>query len=126
MGSIGSVGETSVGRVTSEGCVAVARRALAPGAGVDPDARGAGRGAAAGGRRGLARECLRRARERTATAIGLHTAARMPSATRLYERLGFRRAPEFDTEIGEMFTGRPLPPGQSWQAQAYRLDLEGV
>ena len=74
----------------------------------------------------LARECLRRARQRTATAIGLHTAARMPAATRLYERLGFRRAPEFDIEIGEMFTGRPLPPGQSWQAQAYRLDLEGV
>lgn len=31
-----------------------------------------------------------------------------------------------DTEIGEMFTRRPLPPGQSRQAQAYRLDLEGV
>jgi hypothetical protein len=44
-------------------------------------------------------------------------------STRLYERLGFRCAPEFDIEIGEMFSGRPLAPGESWQAQAYRLDL---
>jgi hypothetical protein len=34
----------------------------------------------------------------------------MPAATRLYERIGFRRAPEFDIEIGEMFAGRSLPP----------------
>lgn len=73
---------------------------------------------------GLARECVRRAQERGAKAIGLHTAAHMGAATRLYERVGFRRAPEFDIEIGEMFTGRSLPPGESWQAQAYRLDLE--
>jgi ribosomal protein S18 acetylase RimI-like enzyme len=74
----------------------------------------------------LARECVRRARELEARAIGLHTASHMPAATRLYERLGFRRAPELDIEIGEMFTGRSLPPGESWQAQAYRLDLEEV
>ncbi|MBA3380557.1 MAG: GNAT family N-acetyltransferase [Actinobacteria bacterium] len=74
----------------------------------------------------LARECLRRARERNAKAIGLHTASHMAAARRLYGRLGFRRAPEFDIEIGEMFTGRSLPPGESWQAQAYRLDLEGA
>jgi hypothetical protein len=49
-----------------------------------------------------------------------------PRQRALYRRLGCRRAPEFDIEIGEMFTGRSLPPGQSWQAQAYRLDLEGV
>jgi GNAT superfamily N-acetyltransferase len=72
----------------------------------------------------LARECVRRAQVRRAKAIGLHTAAHMGEATRLYERLGFRRAPEFDIEIGEMFTGRSLPPGESWQARAYRLDLE--
>jgi ribosomal protein S18 acetylase RimI-like enzyme len=72
----------------------------------------------------LARECVRRAQARGARAIGLHTAAHMAAATRPYERLGFRRAPEFDIEIGEMFTGRSLPPGESWQAQAYRLDLE--
>lgn len=74
----------------------------------------------------LARECLRRARERGARAIGLHTASHMVAATRLYERVGFRRAPELDIEIGEMFTGRSLPPEESWQAQAYRLDLEEV
>jgi len=72
----------------------------------------------------LARECLRRARERRAEAIGLHTASHMPAATRLYERLGFRRAPQFDIEIGEMFTGRSLSPGESWQALGYRLDLK--
>ena len=74
----------------------------------------------------LARECLRRAREHEARAIGLHTASHMAAATRLYERVGFRRAPELDIEIGEMFTGRSLPPGESWQARAYRLDLEEV
>lgn len=72
----------------------------------------------------LAGEAMRRARERKAKAIGLHTAAHMAAATRLYERLGFRRAPEFDIEIGEMFTGRALPSSDSWQAQAYRLDLQ--
>ena len=72
----------------------------------------------------LARECVRRAEAHGAKAIGLHTAAHMAAATRLYERHGFRRAPELDVEIGEMFTGRSLPPGVSWQAQAYRLDLE--
>jgi ribosomal protein S18 acetylase RimI-like enzyme len=71
----------------------------------------------------LARECVRRARERAAEAIGLNTASHMAAATRLYERLGFRRAPEFDIEIGEMFTGRSLPSRESWHALAYRLDL---
>jgi ribosomal protein S18 acetylase RimI-like enzyme len=71
----------------------------------------------------LALECIRRARAQRAQAICLHTASFMTAATRLYERLGFRRAPEFDIEIGEMFAGRPLPPDESWQAQAFRLDL---
>jgi ribosomal protein S18 acetylase RimI-like enzyme len=86
--------------------------------GVRADARRQGVGAA------LARECVRRARERGVRAIGLHTASYLTDATRLYERLGFRRAPEFDIEIGEMFTGRSLPAGESWQAQAFRLDLQ--
>lgn len=73
---------------------------------------------------GLARECLGRARRRGALAVGLHTAPFMSGATRLYERLGFRRAPELDIEIGEMFTGRPLAPDASWQAQAFQLDLK--
>ena len=88
--------------------------------GVRAGARRHGVGAA------LARECLLRAREREAKAIGLHTASHMAAATRLYERVGLRRAPELDIEIGEMFAGRSLPPGESWQAQAYRLDLEEV
>jgi len=86
--------------------------------GVRADARRRGVGTA------LARECVRRAQARGSKAIGLHTAAHMAAATRLYERLGFRRAREFDIEIGEMFTGRSLPPAESWQAQAYRLELE--
>jgi ribosomal protein S18 acetylase RimI-like enzyme len=72
----------------------------------------------------LVRECLRRGRERRAAAVGLHTNPLMAAANRLYERLGFRRAPEFDVEIGEMFTGRKLPPGTSMQAHAFRLDLK--
>jgi ribosomal protein S18 acetylase RimI-like enzyme len=88
--------------------------------GVRAGARRQGVGAA------LTHECLRRARVRGAKAIGLHTASHMIAATRLYERLGFRRAPELDLEIGKMFGGQALPPGQSWQAQAYQLDLEGV
>jgi ribosomal protein S18 acetylase RimI-like enzyme len=86
--------------------------------GVRAEARRRGVGTA------LARECVRRAQARRAKAIGLHTAPHMAAATRLYERVGFRRAPELDIEIGEMFTRRSLPPTQSWQAQAYRLDLE--
>ncbi len=83
------------------------------------DARGRGVGEA------LARECLRRARKCGAIAVGLHTNQFMVSANRLYARLGFRRVPELDIEIGEMFTGRRLPPSASWQAQAFRLDLRG-
>jgi len=71
----------------------------------------------------LGRECVRRARTQGARAVGLHTASFMTAATRLYERLGFRRAPEFDIEIGEMFVGRSLPPEASWQAEAFCLDL---
>lgn len=74
----------------------------------------------------LARACLDRARQHGARAIGLHTASHLADATRLYKRLGFRRAPEFDIEIGEMFGGRPLAPDASWQAQAYQLDLKGA
>ncbi|GLZ28430.1 hypothetical protein Lesp02_06200 [Lentzea sp. NBRC 105346] len=88
-------------------------RALA----VRADARGLGIGTALGA------ECVRRAKECGARAIGLHTASFMTAATRLYEGLGFRRRPGDDIEIGEMFTGRPLPAEFSWQAQAYWLDL---
>ncbi len=85
--------------------------------GVLDDARRQGVGEA------LVRECLQRARQRGALAAGLHTAPYLAAATRLYERLGFRRAPEFDIEIGEMFTGLALPADASWQAKAFQLDL---
>jgi ribosomal protein S18 acetylase RimI-like enzyme len=83
-----------------------------------PHARGRGVGEA------LACESLCRARAREAAAVGLLTNPFMAAANRLYARLGFRRAPEFDIKIGEMFTGRRLPPDASWQAQAFRLDLK--
>jgi ribosomal protein S18 acetylase RimI-like enzyme len=79
--------------------------------GVLPDARGRGVGEA------LALECLRRAGELEAPTVGLHTSPSMTAATRLYERLGFRRAPELDVDIGQWFAG------PSWVAHAFRLDL---
>lgn len=88
-------------------------RALA----VRAEARGSGVGHALGA------ECVRRARALGAKAIGLHTASFMTAATRIYQRLGFERRPADDIEVGEMFTGRALPPEFSWQAQAYWLDL---
>ena len=57
---------------------------------VDPSARG--RGIA----RALMAECLRRARASGATEIGLHTSKSMQAAVRMYETMGFKRAPEND------------------------------
>jgi predicted N-acetyltransferase YhbS len=57
---------------------------------VAPDRRGQGIG------RALSQECVRRARQRRARAVGLHTDSRMPAPQLLYSQLGFRRAPEFD------------------------------
>ncbi len=69
---------------------------------VRPEARGHGLGAA------LTRECLSRARLLKVPTVFLYTAEFMQAARYLYEKLGFRRAPEFDR-----------PPGPI----AYRLDL---
>jgi len=57
---------------------------------VAPGARGRGVGAA------LVKECLRRARLADAPTVTLHTTDLMRAALRLYERLGFVRAPELD------------------------------
>ena len=57
---------------------------------VHPDARGRGVGEA------LMRECMARARGRGATTLGLHTTRIMAVAQRMYERMGFVRAPEYD------------------------------
>jgi len=73
---------------------------------VAPEARGLGVA------RALMDECVRRARAMGAAELGLHTSASMRAAMRMYERMGFVRAPEFDFQ----------PPGAEL-VEAYRLDL---
>ena len=60
---------------------------------VAPHARGLGVA------RLLVSECMRRAREAGAEAIGLHTSRSMRDAIRLYEKCGFTRDPEFDIRV---------------------------
>ncbi len=57
---------------------------------VTPAARGQGVGAA------LIEECARRARRAGASILTLHTTDMMRVAVRMYERMGFVRAPELD------------------------------
>lgn len=57
-------------------------------------------------------ECARRARLAGSARLGLHTIDMMRAALRLYERLGYVRAPELD------FT--PVP---GFVVKGYRLDL---
>jgi predicted N-acetyltransferase YhbS len=57
---------------------------------VAPEARGQGIGEL------LVGECVRRARAAGARELGLHTSASMRAAMRMYQRLGFVRAPEHD------------------------------
>ena len=57
---------------------------------VAPAARGQGVGAA------LMRECVRRARQSGAAVLTLHTHQIMAVAMRMYERMGFVRAPDLD------------------------------
>jgi ribosomal protein S18 acetylase RimI-like enzyme len=71
---------------------------------VSPDSRGQGLGTL------LTQECLRRARDLKVPTIFLYTGPFMAAARHIYEKLGFRRAPEFDRDPGPI---------------AYRLDLEG-
>ena len=73
-----------------------------------PEARGHGVGSA------LMRECVRRAREMGAPVLGLHTTDMMRAAVRMYERMGFTRAPETDFE-----------PGGGIVVKGFRLDLGG-
>jgi ribosomal protein S18 acetylase RimI-like enzyme len=75
---------------------------------VAPTARGAGVGQA------LVDECVRRARESGARELGLHTSESLRAAVRMYERMGFERAPEHDFR----------PPGAEL-VMAYRLPLDG-
>lgn len=62
-----------------------------------PAARGQGVGAA------LMAECVQRARRAGATVLGLHTTDIMQTAMRMYERMGFVRAPELDFRPVEAF-----------------------
>jgi GNAT superfamily N-acetyltransferase len=73
---------------------------------VAPAARGRGIGGA------LMQECVRRARRSGAGALTLHTTDLMQAAMRVYERLGFVRAPELD-----------FHPAPDLTIKGYRLDL---
>ena len=80
-----------------------------------PASRGTGAGSVIG------RALLERAATRGARGVGLHTAPFMLAAQRLYERLGFRRLPERDLRIDDIFG----PAGEPYDdlAPAYRLEL---
>ena len=69
---------------------------------VHPESRGKGYGTL------LVNECVRRARALQIPRIYLYTGTFMTAARHIYERLGFKRAPEFDRDPGPI---------------AYRLDL---
>jgi len=74
---------------------------------VAPEARGCGIAKA------LVDECIRRARARGATEVGLHTSRSMRAAMAMYANLGFTRAPERDFQ----------PPGAEL-VEGYRLRLD--
>jgi GNAT superfamily N-acetyltransferase len=73
---------------------------------VHPDYRGHGIGHA------LMEECIRRCRRLGIKTIGLHTTDFMEVARAMYERMGFKRVPEFD-----------FHPDPNRVVCAYRLDL---
>ena len=85
-------------------------RALA----VDPAHRGGGIG------RLLVEACLERASAVGASALTLHTAHFMAAAVRLYEQLGFARAPDFDLKAEEIID---LDDPDGPLVIAYRRDL---
>ncbi len=76
---------------------------------VAPKARGQGIGTA------LMKECIRRARRLGAACLNLHTTDMMQVAMRMYERMGFVRAPELD-----------FHPDPSITVKAYRLELARI
>ena len=82
---------------------------------VEPSARGLGIG------RSLTDACIDRSRVLGSLSVCLHTAPFMQAAIRMYERLGFHRAPEFDGDAGAMFKSAATEP--RIPALAYRLDL---
>ncbi|MEA2433276.1 MAG: hypothetical protein QOG54_733 [Actinomycetota bacterium] len=73
---------------------------------VDPQIGGRGIG------RQLTEACIERARQGGSPALGLHTTAPMAIARGMYERMGFKRAPQYD-----------FRPGPTVLVEAYRLSL---
>ena len=61
----------------------------------------------------LVDECVRRARRAGAAELGLHTSESMRVARRMYERMGFERAPE-----------RDFRPGGAELVEGFRLRLD--
>lgn len=84
---------------------------------VSPTVRGRGIGTA------LVDAAIASARSSGARAIALHTAACMEAAMRLYERHGFRRAPEHDYRANDYFTAGA---GATLVALAFVLDLDAT
>ena len=72
--------------------------------------------------RALMTSCTDRARAAGADSMWLHTAAFMRPAIRLYEGLGYRRVPAYDTDSRRHYGLLSDPP---LHAFAYRLDLAG-
>jgi GNAT superfamily N-acetyltransferase len=71
-----------------------------------PTARGRGVGVA------LMQDCIRRARQSGASALGLHTTDMMNVAMRMYEGMGFARVPALD-----------FYPAEGIVVKGYRIDL---
>jgi ribosomal protein S18 acetylase RimI-like enzyme len=66
--------------------------------------------------------CAERARAAGARSLHLHTTPFMTRAIHLYERLGYRRAPQRDTDSREHY-GLAVEP--RLPALAFRLELTG-
>ncbi len=60
---------------------------------VHPDYRGLGIG------KMLMNDCIKRCKERDVKTIGLHTTKIMDIARGMYERMGFKRIPQFDFQV---------------------------
>lgn len=82
---------------------------------VSPTARGQGIGTE------LVNAAIERARSLGSKTIALHTAGCMEAAMRLYERHGFRRAPEHDFRANDFFGASA---GPSLDALAFVLELD--
>ena len=82
---------------------------------VHPEMRGRGVG------RALTAACVEAARRLAAPTVGIHTAPFMTSARSIYDRLGFRRCPEYDLRAAAIL-GLEADGGDI-AVIAYRLDL---